>query len=134
MTMTAARIALKARLLIERRQPQHLKTMCELCEAAPATDLHEVIITRGAVRGHARLVTAITEMEENVALLCHKCHMEDANAGWAKALLTVGLILRYGSTRVISQINKLGLKNPRPYVNHVQAWAKRDVAKGTKPT
>ena len=130
MTMSLARIALKRRLLDERRvmrrsgSRMEYVNACEICgNAVAALDLHEVIISRGDVRGNDELLCKVTESELNVALVCQRCHAELADTDWGHRLLTDRLIDRYGSRAIVNWIKMLGLKLPDDFVNFVLSRA-----------
>jgi len=129
--MSPARIALKQRLLDERRilclNPRgiSLSCPCELCHRTghDGLDLHEVIISRGDVRGNEALTTAVTESELNVALVCKECHAQHADTEWGRQFLADQLICRYGSREIVDWIHTLGLKCPDDFLNFVIARA-----------
>ena len=100
---------------------------CEICgNAVEALDLHEVIISRGDVRGNDELLRKVTESELNVALVCQNCHTntDRADTVWGRNFLTDQLIYRYSSRAIINWIKMLGLKLPDDYLNYVAGRAK----------
>jgi len=130
MTMSLERIALKRRLLDERRVMRRsgsrveFVNACEICgNAVDALDLHEVIISRGDVRGNDELLRKVTESEYNVALVDKRCHTDLADTDWGHRLLTDRLIDRYGSRAILSWITMLNLKAPGDFLNFVVARA-----------
>lgn len=143
--MTPERAALKTLLLTERvvtlmspdTRVRITCLFCELCgkqyregrlgrEFVPGLDMHEVIITRGNVRGNHRLMKEITESKFNAALVCNDCHLRVGHTKWATKLLAQKLVMRYGERPITEWIMGLGLKVPTPYIQTVKIAAERN--------
>jgi hypothetical protein len=101
--MSLERAALKAWLYSMTCQPVnqggflHMITLCDLCQKARGTDMHELWVERddaGPVDGP--LMQQILESRENVMLLCNPCNLGAAKTTAGRELLQERQIIRLG--------------------------------------
>ena len=128
--MSLERIALKTRLLSERRvmrrsgSRMEYVNACGLCGRTDmGLDLDETILSRADAHGDPELLRKIMETELNVSLICNPCNIGPRKTKWGRAYLTDQLIHKYGSRAIVNWIKMLGLKLPDEYVNFVLARA-----------
>jgi len=131
MTMTLTRIALKRRLLDERRvmrrsgNRMEFVNACALCGRTDmGLDLDETILSRNDAHGDPELLRRITETDLNLSLICNPCNIGPRKTKWGRAHLTDQLVHGYGSRAIANWITMLNLKAPDDFLHYVAARAK----------